>query len=128
MRSEFRGVRIFAAALCAAAAGLCAEAILAQDQAQTSTSAAAAQSKAKTQVLKFHGEVMSANSASLTVRSTTNGRDVMTFSYSPKVQQKIQGVIQKGGYQYGDKVTVKYNSGTTVALDISGKASKPKNP
>lgn len=37
-------------------------------------------------------------------------------------------VIQSGGYQFGDKVTVTYNAGTTVAQDISGKPSKPKNP
>jgi hypothetical protein len=127
MRSEFRRLRILAAALCAAAAGLGAGTASAQSQAQTSSTAATAQSKTKTQVLKFHGEVMSANSATITVRSTENGRDVMTFSYAPKVQQKMQGLIQRGGYQYGDKVTVKYNSGTTVALDISGRASKPKN-
>jgi hypothetical protein len=37
----------------------------------------------------------------------------------------MQALLDKGGYQYGDKVNILYQSGGTVALRIHGKPSKP---
>jgi hypothetical protein len=38
----------------------------------------------------------------------------------------MQKIFNEGGYQYGDKVVVWYQSGSTVALNIKGKPSKKK--
>lgn len=37
-------------------------------------------------------------------------------------------VLTAGGFQYGDKLTVDYLEGTTVALRLRGKPSKHKKP
>jgi hypothetical protein len=36
----------------------------------------------------------------------------------------MQKIIDKGGYQYGDKVTVMYDSVSEKAVQIKGKPSK----
>jgi hypothetical protein len=38
----------------------------------------------------------------------------------------MQQIIDKGGYQYGDRVTVIYNSANQIALKIKGKPSRPQ--
>jgi maltoporin len=76
--------------------------------------------------LKFVGLVISANAASLTARSDSNASLLQTFSYSPGVRAQMVKILNKGGYQYGDKVRVEYAPGTTVALSLKGKASKPR--
>ena len=63
---------------------------------------------------------------SLQVHSLTDMRALLTFSYSPGLQEKMQKILNAGGYQYGDKVVVWYRQGTTVALNIKGKPSKKK--
>jgi len=37
----------------------------------------------------------------------------------------MQQIIDKGGYQYGDKVTILYEPATLRAMKIKGKPSKP---
>ena len=37
----------------------------------------------------------------------------------------MQAVLDKGGFQYGDKVNILFQPGQTVALRIHGKPSKP---
>jgi hypothetical protein len=37
----------------------------------------------------------------------------------------MQAMLDKGGFQYGDKVSILYMPGQTVALRIVGKPSKP---
>ncbi len=37
----------------------------------------------------------------------------------------MQKIFDAGGYQYGDKVAILYKPGSTVALRIAGKPSKP---
>jgi hypothetical protein len=49
-----------------------------------------------------------------------------TFTYSPGVRDRMKNIFNEGGYQYGDKVVVWYQSGSTVALNIKGKPSKKK--
>lgn len=82
--------------------------------------------QSKPRLLEFKGTVMTFNTASITVRSERNMREVQSFTYSPKLHDKAVALMQKGGYQNGDKVTVKFAEGTTVAEEISGKPSKPK--
>jgi hypothetical protein len=94
-------------------------------QVTTAPPAVAKSNQTKTQILRFRGSVMSATSAAITLRSRQNGNMIQTFSYSPQVHEQMLAVIQKGGFQYGDKVAVDYASGTTIALRIHGKPSKP---
>ena len=74
---------------------------------------------------KFEGTVMNSNNVLITVRSKENELAVRTFTLSEEAAAKMQKIIDKGGYQYGDKVTVFYDPTTNKALKIKGKASKP---
>jgi len=76
--------------------------------------------------LKFHGEVLHMTSAAITVRNAGNLRQLVTFSYSPAIRDRMQTLLNGGGYQYGDKVTVEFMAGSDVALKIKGKPSKPR--
>ena len=82
--------------------------------------------KSKTAGLgKFEGFVMHANIAQITVRAKGNDMSLQTFTLSEQVAAKMQTIVDKGGYQYGDKVTVYYDPTTKKALKIKGKPSKP---
>ena len=70
-------------------------------------------------------EVIHADQLSLLVREEDNGLNIHTFTYSDKAREKIQAVLEAGGYQYGDKIKVRYMPGKTEALDIRGGPSKP---
>jgi hypothetical protein len=76
-------------------------------------------------VRKFEGYVMHANIAQITVRAKGNDMSIQTFSLSQQMAAKMQVIVDKGGYQYGDKVTVFYDPTTLKALQIKGKPSKP---
>jgi hypothetical protein len=74
---------------------------------------------------KFEGFVVHANIAQITVRAKGNDLAIRTFPLSPAAAAKMQQIIDKGGYQYGDKVTVLYDATTEQALKVKGKPSKP---
>jgi len=76
--------------------------------------------------LKFDGQVIASNSATITVRSRENAMLTQTFSYSPEVRDQMIKILNKGGYQYGDKVVIHYKPGTTTAVKLQGKPSKPR--
>ena len=78
-----------------------------------------------TGTVKFEGTVMHANVAQLTVRAKGNDMTIETFALSQPVAAKMQQIIDKGGYQYGDKVTVYYDAQTREAVKIKGKPSRP---
>ena len=71
------------------------------------------------------GEVILASANSIVVREQANELVIHSFSFSPELKDKMQAVLDKGGYQYGDKVNILYQTGQTVALRIHGKPSKP---
>jgi hypothetical protein len=73
---------------------------------------------------KFEGYVMHANIAQITVRAKGNDMSLETFALSQDAATKMQTIVDKGGYQYGDKVTVYYDPTTKQALKIKGKPSK----
>ena len=75
--------------------------------------------------VKFEGSVVHANIAQITVRAKGNDMSIMTFSLTPEVATKMQAIVDKGGYQYGDKVTIYYDATTQQAKKIKGKPSKP---
>jgi len=74
---------------------------------------------------KFEGYVQHANIAQITVRAKGNELDLQTFPLSQAASQKMQKIVDKGGYQYGDKVTIFYDPVTMRALKVKGKPSKP---
>ena len=74
---------------------------------------------------KFEGTVMHANIAQITARAKGNDMAVQTFPLSEKVSAKMQHIVDKGGYQYGDKVKIFYDPVTMKAMNIKGKPSKP---
>ena len=74
---------------------------------------------------KFEGFVMNANNAQITVRAKGNDMAIRTFPLSQAASEKMQKIIDKGGYQYGDKVTVYFVPDTSQAINFKGKPSKP---
>ena len=74
---------------------------------------------------KFEGTVMNATVAQITVRAKGNDMAIQTFALSPDASSKMLQIIDKGGYQYGDKVTVFFDPETKKALKVKGKPSKP---
>jgi hypothetical protein len=75
--------------------------------------------------VKFEGYVQNANIAQITVRAKGNDMSIQTFPLSEAASLKMQQIIDKGGYQYGDKVTVFYDPATVKAIKFKGKPSKP---
>lgn len=73
---------------------------------------------------KFEGYFMNGNLAQVTVRAKGNDLGIQTFALNQDVAAKMQKIIDKGGYQYGDKITVYYDPQTKQAVKIKGKPSK----
>jgi hypothetical protein len=78
-----------------------------------------------TGLAKFEGFVQHANIAQITVRAKGNDLSIQTFPLSEAASAKMQQIVDKGGYQYGDKVTIFYDPATQKAMKIKGKPSKP---
>ncbi len=74
---------------------------------------------------KFEGFVMHANTAQITVRSKDNELAIRSFPLSETASAKMLKIIDKGGYQFGDKVTIFYEPATSKAVMVKGKPSKP---
>ena len=70
------------------------------------------------------GEVIHADAQSIIVSEPDNERMIHTFTISPTLKDQMQTIVDRGGYQYGDKVKILHEHGQTVALRISGKPSK----
>src|SRR5215813_7196869 len=73
---------------------------------------------------KFEGTVVNATVAQITVRAKGNDMAIQTFALSEDASSRMLAIIDKGGYQYGDKVTVFYEPDTKKALKVKGKPSK----
>lgn len=76
-------------------------------------------------LVKFEGFVMNANIAQITARQKGNDLTIQTFALSQEASSKMQQIVDKGGFQYGDKVTIFYNPTTMQAIKFKGKPSKP---
>lgn len=82
--------------------------------------------KSKTAGLgRFDGYVMHANTIQITVRAKGNDMSLQTFNLSERAASEMQTIVDKGGYQYGDKVTVYYDPTSLKALKVKGKPSRP---
>jgi hypothetical protein len=77
-----------------------------------------------TGLAKFDGFVMNANSAQITVRAKGNDLTIQTFTLSQEAATKMQQTIDRGGFQYGDKVSVLYDPNSLKAVRVKGKPSK----
>lgn len=75
--------------------------------------------------VKFEGFVLVANIAQITVRAKADERSIQTFTLTKEVAAKMQQIVDKGGYQWGDKVTIYYDPSNMTAKKIRGKPSKP---
>jgi len=73
---------------------------------------------------KFEGTVINATIAQITVRAKGNDMAIQTFPLAPDASAKMLQIIDKGGYQYGDKVTVFFDPETRKALKVKGKPTK----
>ncbi len=73
---------------------------------------------------KFEGTVINASVAQITVRAKGNDMAIQTFPLTPDASAKMLQIIDKGGYQYGDKVTVFFDPESKKALKVKGKPSK----
>jgi hypothetical protein len=69
-------------------------------------------------------QVLHADGNSMVVSEEGNERFIHTFTYSDDVKAKMSKIVDKGNYQYGDKIKIQYTPGQTVALKIHGKPSK----
>jgi hypothetical protein len=78
-----------------------------------------------TGLAKFQGYVMNANNIQVTVRAKNSETAVQTFALTGQASTKMQELIDKGGFQYGDKITVYYNPQSLQAVKFKGKPSKP---
>lgn len=74
-------------------------------------------------LVKFEGFVMNANTAQVTVRAKGNDMAIRSFALSQPAATKMQAIIDKGGYQYGDKITVYYDPQSLEAMKFKGKPS-----
>ena len=78
-----------------------------------------------TGLAKFEGTVMHANSVQITVKALGNDLSIQTFPLSEVASAKMQVIIDKGGYQYGDKVKLEYDPQSMRVIKFKGKPSKP---
>ncbi len=74
---------------------------------------------------KFEGYIVHANVAQVTVRAKGNDLGIQTFPLDATVAAKMQKIVDQGGYQYGDKITVYYDPTSRTAVKIKGKPSRP---
>ena len=70
-------------------------------------------------------EVVHADLHTIIVRERDNAMMIHTFTYSEKAQDKMNFIVENGGYQVGDQVSIRWIPGGSEALDIKGRPSKP---
>lgn len=73
---------------------------------------------------RFEGTVINATIAQITVRAKGNDMTIQTFPLTEEASAKMLQIIDKGGYQYGDKVTVFFDPDSKRALKVKGKPSR----
>jgi len=121
MKSRIFGGFIACSAL-AAALAICPSA-----HAQTSVDAAApiVVKERPSKAVWMKAEVVHADKHSIIVRERDNSMMIHTFTYSEKAQNKMDQILDAGGYQSGDSVKIRWMPGGAEALDIKGRPSKP---
>jgi hypothetical protein len=74
----------------------------------------------------FHGRVIAATNAAITVRDRRDERRIRTFTYSPDLAGKMRDIVAHGNFQPGDKVEISCRAGRNEAYAIKGKPSAPR--
>jgi hypothetical protein len=74
---------------------------------------------------KFEGYIMQANIVQVTVHAKGDDQGIQTFALNQALTAKMQKIVDNGGYQYGDKVTIYYDAASHTAVKIKGKPSRP---
>jgi hypothetical protein len=72
----------------------------------------------------FEGYVMNVNAAQITLRAKGNDLTIETFPLGEAASAKMQRIVDKGGYQYGDKVRVEYDPQSMKVVRFKGRPSK----
>lgn len=80
----------------------------------------------KIKKVKYRGTVVSVTLLAITVRDATDLRIIKTFRLVAKASEKMVQILEQGGYQVGDKVTIIHERGSDVALEVKGKPSAIK--
>ncbi len=70
-------------------------------------------------------EVIHSDRNTLIVREVGNEMAIHTFTFVDKAKDKIEQVQDAGGYQSGDHVRILWIPGSSEALNIKGRPSKP---
>lgn len=73
----------------------------------------------------LNAQVIHADNNSIMVHDAKNSLVVYTFTYAPSLRDKMQKILDSGGYQSGDRVRILYEQGATQAIDVRGRPSKP---
>jgi len=73
----------------------------------------------------YTGQVLHADAYNIVVFEPGNERVIRSFTVSADLKDKMQSIVDHGGYQYGDLVKILHAPGQTVALKIKGKPSNP---
>ncbi len=73
----------------------------------------------------LRAEVIHSDRQTLIVREADNAMEIHTFTFSERAKDKIEQVQDEGGYQSGDHVRILWIPGTSKALNIKGRPSKP---
>jgi hypothetical protein len=79
----------------------------------------------QTGLQKYEGTIVNANIAQVTVRAKGNDMGIQTFALNASESARMQKVVDGGGYQYGDRVTIYYDPTSHTAMKIKGKPSRP---
>lgn len=74
---------------------------------------------------RFEGYVMHANRGQITVKAMGDDMSIHSFTLSPTAADKMQQIVDKGGYQYGDKIKLEYDPQSMLVVKFKGKPSKP---
>lgn len=67
---------------------------------------------------------MHASTVQVTVRAKDNDMSIRTFPLTGEAASKMQQFVDKGGFQYGDKITIFYDPSSLQAVKFKGKPSK----
>jgi hypothetical protein len=73
----------------------------------------------------LRAEVIHSDRRTLIVREEGNGTEIHTFTFSERAKDKMEQVQDAGGYQTGDHVRILWIPGSSEALNIKGRPSKP---
>jgi hypothetical protein len=125
---KFIAVALFSAAAALAAAAPPARAQVvepARTPISTETNTPVVVKEKPAKAVWLRAEVIHSDRRTLIVREADNPMQVHTFTFSDRAKDKIERVQEEGGYQSGDHVRILWIPGSTEALNIKGRPSKP---